>query len=140
MWPLAGTGIQPGEHVVRVEVAGIEQRTHGRRCSSTPQPTSPPTPTPKCTPSTPAYPSPYDPHEAADERGPVHEGHQHPPSRRGLRRALAYEFVVRDVAATMATMTPDPIVTYISTGAGLPVPGAEEARALGGLLDTAVNP
>jgi hypothetical protein len=25
-------------------------------------------PIPKCTSSTPAYPSPYDPHEAADER------------------------------------------------------------------------
>jgi hypothetical protein len=40
----------------------------------------------------------------------------------------------------MATMTPDPIVIYIPTGAGLPVLGAEETRALGGLLDTAVNP
>jgi hypothetical protein len=49
---------------------------------------------------------------------------------------VADEFVVRDVAATM---TPDPIVIYIPTGAGLPVPGAEEARALGGLLDAAVN-
>jgi hypothetical protein len=39
----------------------------------------------------------------------------------------------------MATMTPDPIVIYIPTGAGLPLPGAEEARALGGLLDAAVN-
>ena len=29
---------------------------------------------------------------------------------------------------------------YIPKGAGLPVLGAEEARALGGLLDTAVNP
>jgi hypothetical protein len=45
--------------------------------------------------------------------------------------------VVRDVGATM---TPDPIVIYIPTGAGLPVLGAEEARALSGLLDTAVNP
>jgi len=40
----------------------------------------------------------------------------------------------------MATMTPDPIVIYIPTSAGLPVLGAEETRALGGLLDTAVNP
>jgi hypothetical protein len=53
---------------------------------------------------------------------------------------VADEFVVRDVAATMATMTPDPIVIYIPKGAGLPVLGAEEARALGGLLDSAVNP
>jgi len=35
---------------------------------------------------------------------------------------LADEFVVRDVAATMTTMTPDPIVIYVR------------------LLDTAVNP
>jgi hypothetical protein len=130
--------MQPGEHVVRVEVAGIEERTHGRRCSSTPQPTSPPTP--KCTPSTPAYPSPYDPHEAADERGPVHEGHKHHHLGAVFDEHVADEFVVRDVAATMATMTPDPIVIYIPTSAGLPVLGAEETRALGGLLDTAVNP
>jgi hypothetical protein len=49
---------------------------------------------------------------------------------------VADEFVVRDVAATMP---PDPIVIYIPTGAAHPVLGAEEARALGGLLDTAVN-
>ena len=35
---------------------------------------------------------------------------------------VADEFAVRDVAATMATMTPDPIVIYVR------------------LLDTAVNP
>jgi len=52
----------------------------------------------------------------------------------------ADKFVVRDVAATMATMTPNPIVIYLPTGAGLAVLGAEEARALGGLLDTAGNP
>ena len=53
---------------------------------------------------------------------------------------VADEFVVRDVAATMATMTPDRVVIHIPTGAGLPVLGAEEAGALSGLLDTAVNP